>query len=81
MKKSNLLKLVGIKIKEVRLSKGFTQLDLVVKMEDEFGRIDETNISRIEAGRTNPTIFTLHRKAEALVVHLTELVDVDNKKS
>ena len=77
MEKSELLKLVGKRIKEVRLSKGVTQLELVIKMEDSSGRIDETNISRIESGRTNPTVFTLFRIAEALEISAKDLIDID----
>ena len=76
MEKSELLKLVGKRIKEVRLSKGVTQLELVIKMEDSSGRIDETNISRIESGRTNPTVFTLFRIAEALEISAKDLIDI-----
>ena len=76
MEKSELLKLIGKRIKEVRLSKGITQLELVIRMEDSSGRIDETNISRIESGRTNPTIYTLHRIAIALETTVDELVKV-----
>ena len=43
-------------------------------MEEEGGKFDTTNVSRIESGRTNPTIYTLHRIAEALEVSLSELV-------
>ncbi len=32
MEKSELLKLIGKRIKEVRLSKGVTQLELVIRM-------------------------------------------------
>ena len=78
MVKSEIFILVGARIKELRIQKSLTQVELVGKME---GEIDATNISRIEAGRTNPTLLTLHRIALALEVHLTELVDVDNKKS
>ena len=42
MEKSDLLKLVGKRIKGIRESKGMAQVDLVVKME---GSIDTTNIS------------------------------------
>ena len=73
MEKEELLKFVGKKIQEIRLSKGLTQVDLVGKIE---GEIDTTNISRIEAGRTNPTIFTLYRIANALEVSLSEIVDI-----
>ena len=70
MDKSEILKLVGKRIKEVRESKGISQLELVGKME---GNIDTTNISRIEAGRTNPTAYTLYRIAKALDVSITDL--------
>ncbi|MGV0939999.1 helix-turn-helix domain-containing protein [Empedobacter sp. ULE_I140] len=73
MEKEELLKFVGKKIQEIRLSKGLTQVDLVGKIE---GEIDTTNISRIEAGRTNPTIFTLYRIANALEISLSEIVDI-----
>lgn len=71
MEKSELLKLVGKRIQDLRLSKGMTQVDLVGKME---GEIDTTNISRIESGRTNPTLHTLYRISQALEVSLEELV-------
>lgn len=71
MEKSELLKIVGKRIQEIRISKGLSQVDLVGKIN---GNIDTTNISRIESGRTNPTLYTLNRIAEALEVPLTELV-------
>lgn len=73
MEKSHILKLVGKRIKCLRESKGIAQVELVGKMQ---GEIDPTNISRIESGRTNPTLFTLFRLAEALEVEITELVNV-----
>lgn len=74
MEKLELLKTVSRKIKEIRESKGLTQVDLVGKIE---GEIDTTNISRIESGRINPTIFTLYRIAIALEVSLKELLDIE----
>ena len=74
MKKSEILKKVGKKIQEIRLNKGLTQVELVGRIE---GEIDTTNISRIESGRTNPTVFTLFRIAEALEVNPKELLDFD----
>lgn len=71
MKKDDLLKLVGNNIKSLRLEKGLSQVELVGKIE---GQIDTTNISRIEAGRTNPTVHTLYRIAIALDVELKDLV-------
>lgn len=72
MEKSELLKNVGKKIQEIRIEKGLTQVDLVGRIE---GEIDTTNISRIESGRTNPTIFTLYRIAVALEIELKDLID------
>ena len=74
MEKSEILKKVGKKIQEIRLNRGLTQVELVGKIE---GEIDTTNISRIEAGRTNPTVYTLFRIAEAMEVNPKELLDFE----
>ncbi|SFN41759.1 DNA-binding transcriptional regulator, XRE-family HTH domain [Algoriella xinjiangensis] len=74
MDKQKLLVSIGKRIQEIRISKNLTQVDLVGKIE---GEIDTTNISRIEAGRTNPTIFTLYRIANALEVPLTDIVNIN----
>lgn len=65
-------KKVGKNVQSIRESKGLSQVDLASKM---LGRFDTTNISRIESGRTNPTLFTLYRISEALEISLTELMD------
>ena len=44
------------------------------------GNIDTTNISRIESGRTNPTLLTLYRLAQALEVPIRELISFDAPK-
>ena len=74
MEKSDLLKNVGKRIQELRESKGLTQVDLAGKIH---GVFDTTNVSRIESGRTNPTLYTLYRIAEALEVDLKDLVTFD----
>lgn len=74
MEKSDLLKNVGKRVQEIRISKGLTQVDLVGKID---GEIDTTNISRIESGRTNPTIFTLYRISKALDVNLIDLLNFE----
>ncbi|HSD08173.1 helix-turn-helix transcriptional regulator [Flavobacterium sp.] len=76
MEKSDLLKIIGKSIQDVRVSKGLSQVDLVGKMQ---GKIDTTNISRIESGRTNPTIYTLYRISQALEVSLEELVKHESR--
>jgi len=73
MDKSELLKKVGKRIQELRLSKGLSQVDLVGKID---GDIDTTNISRIESGRTNPTLYTLYRIANALEVEVKDFFDL-----
>ncbi|MCT3949062.1 helix-turn-helix domain-containing protein [Elizabethkingia anophelis] len=70
MEKSEILIQVGKRIKDLRIQKGISQVDLVGRMD---GNIDPTNISRIEAGRTNPTLLTLQRIANALEVNISEL--------
>ncbi|MCL6274504.1 helix-turn-helix domain-containing protein [Muricauda sp. 2012CJ35-5] len=70
MEKTEMLKALGENIKKIRLEKGLTQVDLVGKIE---ARIDTTNISRIEKGRTNATIHTLYRISEALEVPLSDI--------
>lgn len=74
MESSEIFKLVGSRIKELRLQKGLSQVELVGKME---GNIDATNISRIEAGRTNPTLLTLYRISLALEISLQEILKLD----
>ena len=65
------------KYRKIRTLKGFSQVYLVGKME---GYIDTTNISRIESRRTNPTLLTLYRLAQALEVPISELVSFDDAK-
>ena len=74
MDKQELLKSVGKRIQDIRVSKGLTQVDLVGKID---GDIDTTNISRIESGRTNPTIYTLYRIANALETNLEDLIKIE----
>ncbi|WP_313098245.1 helix-turn-helix transcriptional regulator [Epilithonimonas sp.] len=78
MDKQEILISVGNKIKEIRQEKGLSQLDLVGKMD---GNIDVTNISRIEKGRTNPTVYTLFRIALALEIHPKEFLDFQIEES
>ena len=75
MEKLEIFKQVGRNIQQIRLGKGLSQVDLVGRIE---GNIDTTNISRIEQGRTNPTLLTLYRIAQALEVSLSDLVTIDN---
>lgn len=71
MEKLEIFKQVGRNIQQIRIGKGLSQVDLVGRIE---GNIDTTNISHIEQGRTNPTLLTLYRIAQALEVSLSDLV-------
>ncbi|MFD0700308.1 helix-turn-helix domain-containing protein [Myroides pelagicus] len=73
MNKEDLLKSIGKNVKQARELKGLSQVELVGLMEV---NIDTTNISRIESGRTNPTIFTLYRIASALEMPLENLTKI-----
>ena len=77
MEKLEIFKQVGRNIQQIRQSKGLSQVDLVGRIE---GNIDTTNISRIEQGRTNPTLLTLYRLAQALEVSLIDLGAIQQTK-
>lgn len=67
-------KKVGKSVQNIREGKNLSQVDLAGKM---MGKFDTTNISRIESGRTNPTLFTLYRISEALEVPLSDICTID----
>ena len=73
MNKQLVLEKVGEKIREIRISKGLTQVELVAKMEI---TTDPNNISRLEAGRSNITLFTIYRLSVALEIPMKDLLDV-----
>lgn len=63
---------IGDKIKEIRIQKGLTQLDLAAKC-----NFEKSNMSRIESGRTNLTVKTMFTISIALGVKIRDLVDID----
>lgn len=71
MEESELLKKIGERIKQVRTEKGISQQELAAALDYE-----KSNMSRLESGRINPRIGTLHKVATVLQVSLSELVDV-----
>lgn len=38
---------------------------------------EKGNLSRIEAGRTNPTLMTLYKISQALEIKVTDLIDFE----
>lgn len=63
------LKALGKRIKEIRKSKGLTQLELAARVNKDY-----TSIGRLESGRTNPTYITLLKISEGLNTGLSELL-------
>ena len=61
---------LGARIKEVRLAKGMTQLELASAL----GK-DHSSIARIESGRVNPSYLSLKELAKGLGVPLSTLLD------
>lgn len=60
---------IGKRIKMLREERKMPQQDLAAKC-----NIEKSNLSRLEAGGTNPTLYTLKRIADNLEVCLEELV-------
>jgi len=70
MDEENIKIRLGQRIKELRLERELTQLDIAYTCD-----FEKTSISRIEAGRTNPTITTLLKISKALDIELKELFE------
>ena len=64
------LKELGKRIKVVRKEKGIKQVDLGYACD-----LDKSNMNRIEAGNTNPSILLLKKIAVELGVSLNVLLD------
>ncbi|MDK2771229.1 MAG: helix-turn-helix domain-containing protein [Flavobacterium sp.] len=65
---NNTLKKIGKRIQELRELQNLSQQDLAAKI-----NYDKSNMSRLEAGRTNMTVTTLEKVSKALNVELVEL--------
>ena len=72
MKISQLQYKIGKRIRDLRESKGISQQNLAAVC-----NFEKANLSRIEAGRTNPTISTLYKISQALKITISEIVDVE----
>jgi transcriptional regulator with XRE-family HTH domain len=62
------LEKLGANIKSIRESKNISQIELAARC-----KFEKTNMSRLEAGRTNPTVLTLIKVSGALGVHIRDL--------
>jgi transcriptional regulator with XRE-family HTH domain len=72
MKKEIALVRIGMNIKEIRDDKNVSQQDLAAAC-----NFEKSNMSRIEAGRTNLTVGTLLKICDVLNVKLTDIVDIE----
>jgi putative transcriptional regulator len=68
-KHQKLIKL-GEKVREIRLSKGLTQMELANKI----GK-DHPSINKLENGKVNPSYIFLLEVAEGLEINLTDFFD------
>ncbi len=68
----DLLKKIGARIVEIRKEQNLTQVELGHLFD-----ADKQTIQRLEAGRTNATILTLHKIAKAFNVTISDLLDID----
>jgi transcriptional regulator with XRE-family HTH domain len=64
---------IGDKIKRVREAKSFTQKQVAVMLE-----MDQSQYSKIENGKTDPTTSTLEKIAKTLGVEISELFSSDD---
>ncbi len=69
MDKQQVLREIGGKIREIRGEKGVTQQDLAAGC-----NFEKSNMSRIEAGRSNLTIGTLLKICEVLEIKLHDII-------
>jgi len=65
---------VGKRIQKLRGIKGISQQDLAAKC-----NFEKSNMSRLEAGRVNPSLSTLEKVAKALEVNIVELFPAQSK--
>lgn len=69
--RDKLKKKIGQRIIEFREQKGWSQSDLARACNK-----DRQAIEKLENGKVNPTLYTLHEIANALEVSLSKLVDL-----
>ena len=68
MKEPDLLIKIGERIKDIRIKKKMTQNDLAIEC-----NFEKASMSRLESGRSNPTIRTLQKVCSALDIYIIDL--------
>ncbi len=69
---TDLLKKFGLHLRNLRLDRKMSQIDLAYK-----GEFDRNYIGMLERGERNPSLKNLKRLAQALDITLTELVNFE----
>jgi len=64
---------LGTRITTLRKERGITQVELGYRCD-----IEKSNMRRIEAGNTNPTVLMLKKIAAGLEISLKDLLDFDD---
>ncbi len=72
MEQQQLFLTIGRRIKEIRETKGISQQDLAAKCD-----FEKSNMSRIEAGKTNITVLTAFKICIALHINLSDLFNFE----
>ena len=72
---SVIAKYLGRKIKEIRKSKGYTQIELAEKID-----VDPKYLSRIETGLASPSLKTIEKIVEVLHADIGQLFDYSEYK-
>lgn len=68
--KEAFLKSFGIHLKELRIEHGLSTIEMAKRM-----LMDSGNYTRLETGKTNPTIYTLKKFCEVINVPLSTLLN------
>jgi len=69
---TDLLKKFGLHLRNLRLDRKMSQIDLAYK-----GEFDRNYIGMLERGERNPSLKNLKKLAQALDITLTELVNFE----
>lgn len=69
MDKDQYLKELGIRIINLRKSKGISQIELSIRL-----GIEDSALRRIEKGKINTGIYTIYKISEALEIPLADLL-------
>ena len=70
MESEEVLKSLGLRIRSLRKERGLTQIELAYRC-----NMEPSNLNRIEAGRTNPTVRSLTLVANGLGLKLVNLFE------